>query len=110
MQRKIDAAGLCRPDMTTDQDLHCLPFILSNITHNIIPIRCYGCNMTADLTLHYSHVTNARFFMTRLTLRKHAYSNILKILPPKFSILEVKFSDKKSLIFFTFLLKKIDCG
>ena len=35
------------------------------------------------------------------TLRKHAYSNILKILPPN----KWKFSDKKILIFFVFLLK-----
>ena len=36
-----------------------------------------------------------------LSLRKHAYSNILKILPPK----NGNFSDKKNLIFFIFLLK-----
>ena len=40
------------------------------------------------------------------TLRKHTYSNILKILPPKknenFQI--------KILIFFLFLLKNTDCG
>ena len=35
------------------------------------------------------------------TLRKHAYSNTLKILPPQ----NVKFQIKKNLIFFIFLLK-----
>ena len=35
-----------------------------------------------------------------LTLRKHAYSNILKILPPKNEKIEIKI-----LIFFKFLLK-----
>ena len=40
------------------------------------------------------------------TLRKHAYSNILKILPPKNEIFQIK----KNLIFFIFLLKNIHCG
>ena len=39
-------------------------------------------------------------------LRKQAYSNILKILPPK----NDSFLKKKNLIFFIFLLKNIDCG
>ena len=38
------------------------------------------------------------------TLRKHAYSNILKILPPKNENFQIKNSD-----IFTFLLKT-DCG
>ena len=38
-------------------------------------------------------------------LRKHAYSNILKILPPK----KRKFSDKNSDIFSYFCSKNIDC-
>ena len=41
-----------------------------------------------------------------ISITKTAYSNILKILPPK----NGNFSDKKNLIFFTFLLKNIDCG
>ena len=40
-----------------------------------------------------------------MPLRKHAYSSILKILPPN----NGNFSDKKNLIFFIFLLN-IDCG
>ena len=31
---KIDTVGLCRPDVATDQDLHCLSLILSHITLN----------------------------------------------------------------------------
>ena len=38
-------------------------------------------------------------------LRKHAYSNILYILPPKNENFQIKI-----LIFFIFLLKNIDCG
>ena len=41
-----------------------------------------------------------------VSLRKQAYSNILKILPPKID----SFLIKKNLIFFIFLLKNIDCG
>ena len=40
-----------------------------------------------------------------LPLRKQAYSNILKILPLKNEIFQIKKSD-----IFTFLLKNIDCG
>ena len=40
------------------------------------------------------------------TLRKHAYSNILKILPPK----KGKFSDKIFDIFFHISAQNIDCG
>ena len=29
LQRKIDKIVLCRPDVATDQDLHCLPLICS---------------------------------------------------------------------------------
>ena len=39
-------------------------------------------------------------------LRKHAYSNILKILPPK----KWKFSDKKIWFFFHVSAQNIDCG
>ena len=39
------------------------------------------------------------------SLRKHAYSNILKISPPKTASFQLK-----NLIFFIFLLKNIDCG
>ena len=38
-------------------------------------------------------------------LRKHAYLNMLKILPPKNENFQIKI-----LIFFIFLLKNIDCG
>ena len=34
LQSKIDTIGLCKPDMATDQDLHCLLLILSHITLN----------------------------------------------------------------------------
>ena len=40
-----------------------------------------------------------------ITLRKHAYSNILKISPPKTESFQIKI-----LMFFLFLLKNIDCG
>ena len=40
-----------------------------------------------------------------ISLRKHAYSNILKISPQETESFQVKL-----LIFFIFLLKKIDCG
>ena len=43
----------------------------------------------------------AKNLMCNFTLRKHAYSNTLKILLPK----NGNFSDKKILIFFIFLLK-----
>ena len=39
------------------------------------------------------------------TLRKHAYSNILKILPPK----NENFQIKKHLIFFLISVQNIDC-
>ena len=45
--------------------------------------------------------------MHRLTLRKQAYLNILKILLSK---KKEKNQIKKILIFFIFLLKNIDCG
>ena len=67
LRRKIDTVRLCRPDVSTDQDLHCLPLILSDITLNGINkrqkdcIRYYNSNMTANLGLHCSHVTNAAF-------------------------------------------------
>ena len=67
LRRKIDTVRLCRPDVSTDQDLHCLPFFLSDITLNGINkrqkdcIRYYKGNMTANLGLHCSHVTNAAF-------------------------------------------------
>ena len=40
-----------------------------------------------------------------MSLRKHVYSNILKILPAKNENFQIKI-----LIFFLFLLKNIDCG
>ena len=44
-------------------------------------------------------------FFFEYTLRKHAYSNMLKISPPKTENYPIK-----TLIFFIFLLKNIDCG
>ena len=41
-----------------------------------------------------------------IALRKHAYSNILKILPPK----KGKFSDNFFFIFFHISAQNIDCG
>ena len=41
----------------------------------------------------------------RFTLRKHAYSNILKISPPKTETLQINF-----LIFFHISAQNIDCG
>ena len=43
-------------------------------------------------------------FLRYLSLRKHAYSNILKMLPPTNENIQIKI-----LIFFIFLLKNIDC-
>ena len=45
-------------------------------------------------------------FSPTLAFRKHAYSNTLKILPPK----NGNFSDKKILIFFHISAQIIDCG
>ena len=36
LQRKVDTVGLCNPNVAIDQDLHCLPLILSYITLNSI--------------------------------------------------------------------------
>ena len=44
--------------------------------------------------------------MDQFTLRKHAYSSTLKILPPK----NGNFSEKKILIFFHISAQNIDCG
>ena len=41
----------------------------------------------------------------KVSLRKHVYSNIRKILPTKNENFQIKI-----LIFFLFLLKNIDCG
>ena len=46
-----------------------------------------------------------KYFCSRISLGKHAYSNILKILPPK----NVKKSDKNSDIFYI-SAQNIDCG
>ena len=47
------------------------------------------------------------YWMTKQKpLRKHAYSNILKILPPKKENFQIKNSD----IFSYFAKKNIDCG
>ena len=43
---------------------------------------------------------------TTFSLRKHAYSNILKILPPK----KWKFLDKKNSDIFHISAQNIDCG
>ena len=40
-----------------------------------------------------------------MSLRKHAYSNIMKILPPKNEIFQIKI-----LIFFNISAQNIDCG
>ena len=45
------------------------------------------------------------FYRKNFPLRKHAYSNILNISPPKTENFQIKF-----LIFFIFLLKNIDFG
>ena len=57
---------------------------------------CDGAPSTCSSCLLFLHAPPCV-----ITLRKHAYSNILKILPPK----NGNFSDKKNLIFFIFLLK-----
>ena len=44
--------------------------------------------------------------LVSLTFRKHAYSNILKILPPK----KMKIFRQKILIFFHISAQNIDCG
>ena len=40
-----------------------------------------------------------------ISLRKHAYSNIPKILPPKYEKFQIKYSD-----IFHILAQNIDCG
>ena len=54
---------------------------------------------------HLSYALCRRYLETTITLRKHAYSNILKISPPKTE----KFSEKISDIFHISALN-IDCG
>ena len=44
--------------------------------------------------------------LNKVTLQKHAYSNILKILPPK----NLKNSDKKKSDIFRISAQNIDCG
>ena len=63
------------------------------------------CYVDTGPMLSYVHVqihfVFASVFLEKKTLRKHAYSNTLKILSPK----NGNFSHKKILIFFMFLLK-----
>ena len=58
------------------------------------------CLETKDVQNH------RKYYTFGISLRKHAYSNVLKILPLK----NENFQIKSSLIFFIFLLKNIDCG
>ena len=60
----------------------------------------------ADLDLPCPHAYISHRLVTFITLRKHAFSNILKILPPKKIR---KFSDKNSDIFHI-SAQNIDCG
>ena len=62
----------------------------------------------SDLGLHrlsMSLVWDARNKWVKLSLRKHAYSNILKIFPPKYENFEIKISD-----IFHISAQNIDCG
>ena len=71
---------------------------LINLEYHIYPKYSQQCLFTY-ISLQQSHFTT-------YALRKHAYSNILKFSPPK----NWKILDKKTLTFFIFLLKNIDCG
>ena len=70
-------------------------------------------NAQADLNLHWVHIFKGTFSplwliydeLSKIALRKHAYSNILKILPPK----NEKFQIKNPDIFHT-SAQNIDCG
>ena len=75
-------------------------------------LRDFGYNILFEFYIHWSvsqklHLINVQYenlsysYNSYITLRKYTYSNILKILQPK----KGKFSDKKDLIFFIFLLK-----
>ena len=57
------------------------------------------------LSIICKYVSNSRKAIQAATLRKHAYSYILKILPPK----NWKFSDENSVIFHI-SAQNIDCG
>ena len=59
---------------------------------------------TYYLSGYFSHLTDGSFSHLQ-TLRKHAYSNILKILPPK----NENFQEKNSNIF-NISAQNIDCG
>ena len=56
-----------------------------------------------ELLLFITHIEN--FTMPIVTLRKHAYSNILKISPPKNENFQIKNSD-----IFLISAQNIDCG
>ena len=62
----------------------------------------------SDLDLHCLPITLGGYEIyhkTPFTLRKHAYSNTLKILPPKMAIFQIKNSD-----IFHISAQNIDCG
>ena len=61
-----------------------------------------GSSLFADPSQHFRRIHDV---VVRFTLRKHAYSNILKHYHQKMKIFR-----RKILIFFIFLLKNRDCG
>ena len=62
--------------------------------------RMKGVNSISCYITVHEHLLNNILFSNRCTLRKQAYSNTLKILPPKNDNFQIKI-----LIFFIFLLK-----
>ena len=94
--------GLACPSVQSDQGLHC-PLIESLDTTECMNgeqrPRWYFAHVQDDLNLHFAPLK------VLFPLRKHAYSNILKILPPK----NVTFQIKKSDIFHISAQNK-DCG
>ena len=91
--------GLDAADVAIDQDLHCLPLIQHGLDIST-------CGKRGVLVVGFQHVENIRVLATCHTLRKHAYSNIMKILPPKHG----NFSDKKKSDIFHISAQNIDCG
>ena len=81
------------------------------LTYNSILQKLGHTEVNLILTSHvdvyfFASGVDGTINIINLTLRKHAYSNIWKISPPKAE----KNSDKKTLIFFHISAQNIDCG
>ena len=85
----------------SDKGLHCL--LRSVYLHTYSK---YGNFYQIDpLRNHHGSAPAFSVYLKRRALRKHAYSNILKILPPKNGNFQIKNSD-----IFHISTQKIDCG